>query len=215
MLFDDDHNPRQIAASLPPRTSPWSLSNQRLFHTASTPPRPKERAKVGFGAGPAVGTVRVPVWGHLKRTTHELISGSLPRRRVPADAGHIADPPAPACCSPVSGSGIAQSQSLDLISPVSRAARGGAPIGHSDKQPGLIGRGAGWWLLFGCKLAAPKTKNPRICATNRENSLQIPCRFSQKSRPSQGLCGVLPLQSGAGSQSRQPPNLRCVGGAFC
>lgn len=81
---------------------------------------------------------------------------------------------------------------LILISTVSRAARGGAPIGRSDKQPGLIGRGAGCWLLFGCKLAAPKTKNPRICATNRENLLQIPCRFSQPSRPSQGFRGFPP-----------------------
>lgn len=81
---------------------------------------------------------------------------------------------------------------LILILPVSRAARGRAPVGRSDKQPGLTGRNAGRWLLIGCKLAAPKTKNPRICATNRETLLQIRCRFSKRARPSQGFRGFPP-----------------------
>lgn len=137
-----------------------------------------------------------------------LAAGALPMPDI------IADPPAPAGCPPVSGSGIAQSRSLDPdLSGLTRGARarGHGPFRQADR---LTGRDAGRWLLIGCKLAASKTKNPRICATNRENSLQIPCRFSQPSRPSQGFCGFPPAAM-RGMLQEQPgakfaPRRRCL-----
>jgi hypothetical protein len=115
---------------------------------------------------------------------------SFPRRRGPLPMPDIIfDPRAPACYRPISGSGIAKSQSLDPdLSGLARVAR--ARRQRPFRQaPWADRKGT---LLVCCRFAAREPGKPRICATNRENLLQIPCRCSKRSRPSQVFCGFPP-----------------------
>src|SRR5712691_7082829 len=115
----------------------------------------------------------------------------------------IANPPTPSCYPPVSGSGIAQSQLLDAdLSALARGARARRQRPFSD-PPGLTQSDVARLLQIRCKFAAPKTKKPRICATNRENLLEIPCRFRKPARPSQGFRGFRPATVRCQQQEQQ------------
>jgi hypothetical protein len=92
---------------------------------------------------------------------------------------------------------------LILIFPLWRAARGRGAKGPFSDPPGLTQSDAARLLQIRCKSAAPKTKKPRICATNRENLLQVLCRFSKRARQNQGFRGFRPAAFGCQQHEQQ------------
>jgi len=127
----------------------------------------------------------------------------------------IADPPAPTSYPPDSGLGIAQSQSLDPdLSALARGARARRQRPFGDPS-GLTQSDVARLLQIRCKFAAPKTKKPRICATNREIYWKFPADSANRRSQARVSAAFVPPQSGASSKSSKAPNLRRVNAAFC